>query len=276
MTRRQQLGELLLERQLISEHDLRLVLTEQVIRKQRLGELIYEKKLVGKDDLVCAIEDLTHCKFCDLEGLRPDIQALRLLPIALAQKHCCFPIRLNSGSIEIAIAEPQNLVALNELAFATGLRVVPFLCFQADIRNAINLFYRPDMSQLEVTAIPLRADPATDGGDIEFISASSRQAHKDSMYEMQANERGQKTEAVSLVSSIMASALQRKASDIHFEQQSDGLVVRIRVDGVLRNLLRVSYRGSCAAHLTDKDSRRYGHLRTACSPRWAVPQPPRQ
>lgn len=212
------------------------MLAEQVDRKVRLGELIYEKNLVGRDDLIQATEDLTHYKFCNVEQLRPDIPALRLVPLALAQKHCCVPIRLNGRSIEVAFAEPQDLAALHELSFATGLQIAPYMGFRAEIQNTMDRFYRADADDLDKPATAAIEDASA----IEFISASSRHAHQDAMREFQANQRGQKTEAVSLLSSIMAGAFERKASDIHFEQQSEALVVRLRVDGVLRELHRVT------------------------------------
>ena len=209
MILRKQLGVLLLQRQLISERDLELVITEQESRKLRLGELIYEKKLVPKDALVKAIEDLTHCAYCDTERLRPGDQALHIVPRALAEKHCCVPIRLTGKSIEVAFAEPQDLIALNELAFATGLRVVPFMDFRAAIMKALARLYdaqqrgvQPDesdsvavespLTESPLTESPLTDSPVTEGSsDFEFISASKRQSHKETLQELQANERGQ-------------------------------------------------------------------------------------
>jgi Type II secretion system (T2SS), protein E, N-terminal domain len=195
MIRKQKLGELLLQLQLISEDDLDLVIAEQESRKLRLGELIYEKNIVSKDGLIHAIESLTHCKYYDTDQIRPDATALLLISRALAQKHCCVPIRINDKSIEVVFAEPQDLAALNEVSFATGLRVVPFMNFRAAIRMAQDRLYGSLVSESNNSRI------AT-GDDIEFISASSRQSHQEAMREFQASQSGQKTEAVRLVSSI--------------------------------------------------------------------------
>jgi len=233
MIRRKKLGERLLQLKLISERDLDLVVAEQESRKLRLGELIYEKNLVPKSGLIRAIEELTRCKFYDTEKIWPDTAALRLVPRALAQKHCCVPIRLNDKSIEIAFAEPQDLAAISEISFATNLRVVPFMDFSVAITKAQDRLY----SSNPTSATNFNRSP---GDDIEFLSASSRQSHQEEMREFQASQSGQKTEAVRTVSGIMAAAFEKKASDIHLEQQADELIVRLRVDGVLRELRRIT------------------------------------
>src|ERR1019366_10096752 len=157
------------------------------------------------------------------------------VPHVLAQMYCCVPIRLDGRSIEVAFADPQDLAALHELSFVTGLQIAPYMGFRAEIQNTIDRFYCSDAEDLDKPATAAIEDDSA----IEFISASSRHAHQDAMREIQANECGQKTEAVSLLSSIMAGAFERKASDIHLEQQSEALVVRLRVDGILHELHRV-------------------------------------
>jgi len=209
------------------------VIAEQGLRKIRLGELIYEKGIVPKAALVQAVKDLTHCPYCDASQIQPDIRAIRLLPRALAEKYCCAPIRIVGKSIEIVFAEPQDLTALDEISFAVGLKIVVFMEFRAEIIKTIDRLYLPEPEEVEVVA-------RVDGSDLEFLSASSRQAHKDALKELQANQRGETTEAVRLLSTIMASALKKKASDIHLEQQADELVVRLRIDGVLRETLRLT------------------------------------
>jgi type IV pilus assembly protein PilB len=233
MAQKRRLGEILLQRHLISEHDLDLVIAEQGVRKMRLGELIYEKCLVPKEALIGAVKVLTHCEYCDTSRIRPDAEALRLLPQAMAEKHGCIPIRINGRTIEIAFAEPQDLMAIDELSFAVGLKIIPFIEFRAEITKAIDRLYSQKPEEPE-------GAPSFNGSELEFLSASSRQSHKEALRELQANQRGETTKAVRLLSSIIASALNKKASDIHLEQQSDQLVVRLRVDGVLRELLRIT------------------------------------
>ena len=227
--KKQLLGQMLLQRQLISERELDELLAEQTVRKVRLAELIYEKNLIPTDELIRAVEEASHCTFYAVNNLRPDAAVLRLIPRELAVKHHCMPIRLVDKSLEVVFAEPQNLTALNELSFATGLRIVPFMGFRSAIEAAIERTYQRDA--------PLSASRA-DGTDLEFISSSTRQAHKDALRELQANQTGQETAAVRLVSKILSAAFLKGASDIHIEQHADEVVVRLRIDGVLHELER--------------------------------------
>ena len=230
MTQKKQLlGQMLLQRRLISERELDELLAEQAVRKVRLAELIYEKNLIAKDELIRAVEETMHCKFYVAEHLRPEPAVLRLVPREMAMKHHCIPIRLVDKCLEVIFAEPQDLAALNELSFATGLRIVPFMDFRASIEAAIERSYKEDGQG---------SAARSDGTDLEFISASTRQAHKDALRELQANQSGQETAAVRLVSKILSSAFLKGASDIHIEQHSEEVVVRLRVDGVLHELQR--------------------------------------
>ena len=223
------LGQMLLQRRLMSERELDELLAEQSVRKVRLAELIYEKKLVPRNELIRAVEAITHCKFYVADDLRPEPAVLRLIPRELALKHYCIPIRLVDKCLEVICAEPQDLAVLNELSFATGLRILPFMDFRASIAAAIERVYREEG--------PVSAARA-DGADLEFVSASTRQAHKEALRELQADQSGQETAAVRLVSRMLSAAFLKGASDIHIEQHADEVVVRLRVDGVLHELER--------------------------------------
>ncbi len=228
---RKRLGELLLLRERISERDLDFAIQEQSRRSVRLGELLLEKDIVSKHDLVKAIEEVTRTAYVDCSECAAEASALDKIGKLVALRNCAFPLRIVGSVIEVVMAEPQDLAALNELAFAAGLRIKPFFGFRAEIEHAIERAYIPDPS-------PQVTEAAT-GEEIELMGVGSS-AHQAVVQEFQAELRGQKTEAVRRVSSILCEALRRKASDIHIEPGLDEAIVRVRVDGILQVLDHVT------------------------------------
>ena len=150
---------------------------------------------------------------------------------------------LQGKALVLVMKEPQNLQQIEELRFVTGLEISPRLGFEEDIRSAIkNAFSGEPPPASEVTAPPNDqplVELSGDVPDMEFYTASSRERAKEAIKEFQAALGSWETPAVRLVSNIISLAERKKASDIHIDPQATGMVVRIRVDGILRDVLPV-------------------------------------
>jgi len=135
----------------------------------------------------------------------------------------------------VAMAAPQDLGKLDELRFSTGMEISPRLAFRSEVLKAIAKYYGG--SEWETTS-KLNANNQEDSQreEIEFFSTSSRQSNQEAIQEMQADQLQRKTPAVRLVSEIIHIAMAKHASDIHIEPRAAETAVRIRVDGVLRDL----------------------------------------
>ena len=234
--RRKRLGEVLHERGKISARDLETALEEQQQKLSHLGELLLERGLVGKSDLISALEEVSLVPYVDLASTPVDLSTLQLIPREIAERLCVLPIRRDLSRLVIVMSDPRNAAVRKELATLTGMTISPRLAFRAELREAIAYHY----SQLGVEASP--EAPAGVSGDsehIEFISTSTRQANKEAIAEAQAELHSQKTPAVRLVSEIIRAALEKRASDIHIDPRLKDTIVRIRIDGVLRDLQHV-------------------------------------
>ena len=236
--KRKRLGEVLQDRGKISAASLQKLFEEQQGKVVRLGELILERGLVDKTSLVKAIEEVSRVPYLDCAAVQCDPKILQSVPRAMAMRLVVLPIRTEQARIVVAMAEPQNVTIIDELRFTTGKEVSPRLGFQAEILSAIVRNY----DQLEGAAPAHQLAPATQPGaqepdlQMEFISTSSRQANREAILEVQAELNQKKTPAVRLVSEIIHQAMEKQASDIHIEPQAEATLVRIRVDGVLREL----------------------------------------
>jgi type IV pilus assembly protein PilB len=240
--KKKKLGEVLRERGNISAGDLSKIVAEQQGKVMRLGELMLERSLVTKDELASALEAVTHIPYINCAEVTPDAAVLHLIPRHLAIRGCVFPIRKDGAKLVVAMAEPQNIGLSDELKFTTGSNISPRLGFRAEIFKAIEKFYGGKVSALEGVS----SEPASTSGDqpdappqMEFVSTSTRQANRDAIEEAQAELVRRHTPAVRLASEVIMAANAKHASDIHIEPQVDGVVVRIRVDGVLRDLQHV-------------------------------------
>jgi type IV pilus assembly protein PilB len=197
-----------------------------------------ERGLVEKDDLAAALEEVSRVPYLDCAKVEPEPNALKLIQRAMAERYSVLPIRIEQSRLVAAMATPQDLGVLDELRFRTGLEISPRLAFHAEVHQAIAKFYHSDEVQTASQASPPAQEDAP-SEEVEFVSASSRQTNQEAIQEMQADLRLRKTPAVLLVSEIIRKAMAKYASDIHIEPRAAETAVRIRVDGVLRDLQSV-------------------------------------
>jgi type IV pilus assembly protein PilB len=240
-TKRKKLGEVLRDRGSISSADLSKALEEPRGKVIHLGELLLERGLVSKPDLVAALAEVTRVPYVDCSTAQVDLAVLKQIPRNVAQRCCVFPLAREGPRLVTVMAEPQNLGTLGELRFTSGLEIAPRLGFRAEINAAIERYYaEPESAKTPATAQQVTLSVREgDDPEMEFISTSSRQSNLEAMQELQAELIKRRTPAVRLVSSMILAAMDKHASDIHVEPQATDTIVRIRVDGVLRDLQRI-------------------------------------
>lgn len=235
--RRKRLGEVLHERGKISARDLEKALEDQQQKLSHLGELLLERGLVGKPDLVAALEEVSLVPYVDIATTPVDPSTLQLIPREVAERLCVLPIRRDLSRLVVVMSDPRNAAMLKELAEIAGMSISPRLAFHAELREAIKHHY--SLLSTELAAETLSVIPGGSAEELEFVSTSTRQANKDAITEAQAELRSQKTPAVRLVSEIIRAAMEKRASDIHIDPRHKDTIVRVRIDGVLRDLQHV-------------------------------------
>ena len=207
----------------------------------RLGEILLKDGFVSKAQIGRALEQIQGIQYAECPPESIDAEVLAMLPQALAIRCCALPLRIEDQKLVVAMAEPQNLAYLNELRFSVGMPIMPRFSFRDDILDGIEKFYSetelkegsPDQySGNEVTLVR----HAEDLQDVEFISTDTQLENSEAQRELRAGMR-QRTPAVRFLSNIMAAAVEKSASDIHIEPRVGTTIVRIRVDGILRELM---------------------------------------
>jgi type IV pilus assembly protein PilB len=233
--KKKRLGETLRDRGKISATDLQNIIDKQRGSLLHLGELLLDRGMVSKEDLADALEEVSHVPYVDCSTISPEPEVLKLIPRAMAERLSILPVRRDGRRLVICMAFPQNLTTLDELRFTTGMEISPRQSFRTELQAAIALNYAggPRKSAQTDAAAALGSSISD---EIEFVSTSSRQANQEAMQEMQADLRQRKTPAVQLVSEIIQIAIAKQASDIHIEPRAAETIVRVRVDGVLRDV----------------------------------------
>jgi type IV pilus assembly protein PilB len=236
--KKKRLGEVLRERGHITPADLTKIIEEQQGKLIHLGELMLERGSVAKKDLGAALTEVTRVAYVDCDNIEPDPEVLKILPHAVAKRCCVLPLHCQGTKLVVVMAEPQNLAILDELRFSTGMDILTRLAFRSEIQTAVDKWYGA-AEQAEATVAEAMIPPPSSDPGMEFISSSSLQRNIDAMQEMQAELMQKSTPAVRLVASTITAAALKMASDIHIEPQSTDTIVRLRVDGMLRDYQRI-------------------------------------
>ncbi len=217
------LGNILVRKGLLSSADLEQAIVQQRSVGRRLGDILVEAQLVDPDEISAAIaEQLGIACLRNTDFIRPEPSALELLSAEHANKYRALPLSLIEDRLQIAMADPLDLVARDEIEKITGRKLLPVICADDLLTKAIDASYLPRGSEEgEELSTPL----ATDAGDINLDDL--RVLVNDSPI-------------VKLVNSLIVKAIRDRASDIHFEPQKKRLRIRYRIDGVLYPLASVS------------------------------------
>src|SRR3979411_542954 len=232
--RKRRLGEVLRDNGKITSENLLMAISEQHGKVIHLGELMLERGLVSRDDLAAALEEVSNVPYMDCLTVTPEPEALRLVQRAVAERCNALPIRIDQRHLVVAMAAPQDLAILDDLRFSTGLEISPRLACRGEVHKAIAKYYSGGEGQTEYMGSSRNEENVR--VEVEFFSTSSRQSNQEHIQKMQADLRQRKTPAVRLVSEIIQIAMAKHASDIHIEPRAAETAIRIRVDGVLRDL----------------------------------------
>jgi type IV pilus assembly protein PilB len=216
-----QLGQILVEHGVLSDDQLRSALTEQHARGQSLGQVLVDLDLVTEDQLVVALADQVGMEFIDVSDYPVDRKAVALVPSALCRRHGVLPVARQSSSLVLAMSDPGNVVAVDDVATATGMRIVSVIAGREDLSRAIERFCRAD-DEIEDLSTSFQSGQAARDVDAE-LSSMGQYAESDAPI-------------VRYVNLLVTQAIQDRASDIHIEPTEHDLRVRYRIDGVLHGM----------------------------------------
>jgi type IV pilus assembly protein PilB len=225
------LGDLLVREGLISAEQLQRAVAEQKGSSDKLGTVLVRLNLIGEEQLIGFLSRQYSIPSITLSQLDIDADVLKLVPAQIAKKYDVVPVKRTGNSLTLAMADPTNVFALDDVGFMTNLQVLPVVASQAAIRAAIERLYDTQSSAL--AEVILEMEGAV--GDVEVVEGEEDTWSKADIFELK--ESADEAPVVKLVNMILVDAIRRGASDIHLEPYERVFRVRYRVDGVLHEIM---------------------------------------
>ncbi|WP_048600483.1 GspE/PulE family protein [Rubeoparvulum massiliense] len=210
ITERKRLGDLLVETGLISEEQLQQTLASKK-PNQRLGDALLEQGFITELQLIEALEFQLGIPHVSLYRYPFDTNLFTLISKEEAKRNLLIPLKRNGNKLIVAMADPLDYIAMDDLRMATGFEIDPVIATKYDILRAINSYYGSDQTVEE------------------WLSYSQAPEETEAF-----NTEEEETPVIRLVNQLLQHAVELQASDIHIDPQESQVLVRYRVDGVLR------------------------------------------
>lgn len=215
--KKKKIGDLLIDAGIINEEQLNKALEIQSKSGERLGTILIENNYVTESQIMEVLEFQLGIPFIDLNVVTIPNEVQRLIPYQLIRRHNVVPIKLDLNLLYVAMEDPLNFIAIEDLRMATNYEIVPVISFKDAINNTINRIYGNETADKAIKEFQKEK---------EFTSTSA------SLQEMQSLE-VDSAPIVRLVNSTIEQASLEGASDIHIEPLENEVRIRYRIDGKL-------------------------------------------
>ena len=223
------LGELLTKAKLITPQQLDKALDEQKQTGGRIGEHLVRLGFVTEEDILDCLSQQYGVPSINLRHFEIDEAIIRLIPADVARKYQFIPVSKTGATLTVAMSDPTNVFAMDDITFITGYRVEPVVASEEALREAIDKYYgtthalelkkvMEDLSTVEEASLEVLEEE--ENLDVTDLEASADEAP-----------------VVRLVNLILTDALKRGASDIHVEPYEKSYRVRFRIDGILYEIM---------------------------------------
>lgn len=224
------LGDLLLSLGLITDEQLNTALANQKNTKKRLGQELIDEGIISETQFIEALKLQLGIEFVDLSKISIPAELANVLPKNIAKKFSLVPVRVSKNTLYIAMADPLNFLAVEEVKKATRKKVVPMITTGASVDHAIATLYGNEGA---ARAMEEMRRELADAGAVSSISTDSFTTNNIG------GEDSQSAPTVRLVNSLIERAVAERASDIHLEPYESELRVRMRIDGLMRSIMTV-------------------------------------
>jgi type IV pilus assembly protein PilB len=220
------LGELLLRANLITYDQLEQAIAQQKVGGGRLGTILTKLGFAKEDDIARCLGEKYGIPYLDLDTQSIDSEVIRLIHPGIAQKHLVMPVAKRGTTLTMAMADPTNVVAVDDIKFLTGMKVELMMATESAIRRGIDRYYdssenlRNVMASIEDAGMEVMEEPEDANLNISDLKQAVEEAP-----------------VVKLVNFILADAIKKGASDIHTEPYEKVFRVRFRIDGVLYEVM---------------------------------------
>jgi type IV pilus assembly protein PilB len=233
------IGELLLKEKRITPEQLHEALSYQKANGGKIGVVLVKLGYVTDEEITGLLSRQYNVPSIDLSTFDVDGSVIKLVPAETAHKYQILPLSRAGATLTIAMTDPTNVFAMDDIKFMTGYNVEPVVASEAAVLEAIQRYYAPSPSKsngngqsaLEFAAQALQELPQVDASEVEVLEEL-----EEISVEALARQ-GEEAPVIRLVNVMLMSAISKGASDIHIEPYEKEMRIRYRIDGVLYNMM---------------------------------------
>jgi type IV pilus assembly protein PilB len=231
------IGELLLKERRITPEQLQEALTYQKAHGGKLGSALVKLGYVRDDDITALLSKQYGVPSINLTQFEIEPGIIKLIPLETTQKYQIVPVSRVGATLTIAMTDPTNVFAMDDIKFMTGYNIEPVVAGESAVQDAIQKYYavpKAEPSALEVASQALTDMPGGLDTEVEVLE------DLDEISVDALAKQGEEAPVVRLVNVLLMSAISKGASDIHIEPYEKEYRVRFRIDGVLYNIMNPS------------------------------------
>ena len=228
------IGDVLVAAGAITEEQLQEGLAKQKETCRKLGNALVDLGFISNDMLITVLTTQLGIDYIELKGAKIEEKVIHMVPENMVTKYQAIPIEIdpdNPNILKVAMADPMDIMAMDDIGLVTNLQVEPMLASEEGIRNAIDKYYGSAQAMEAAEAYRQEQQNVLGGGDEE-----------------EGNEEIDNSPIVLLVKQIIEGGVRQRASDIHIEALENSVRVRYRIDGALKQVM--SYDLSILAGIT--------------------------
>ena len=220
------LGDLLISAGVIRPEQLNDALAIQKKTRERLGDVLINNGIITEQQLIEALQMQLGVDFVDLTAVSIPLELARFVPRSIAKKYCIVPVKLQKDELYVAMSDPLNFEAQEEVKSASHKQVVPMIATRRAVEQAIATLYGNEGTARAIEE--MKREAGSNQADIVPVQMSKA-----------VDNGAAEAPTIRFVNSVIERAITERASDIHLEPQEGEMVVRMRIDGVLRRIFTV-------------------------------------
>ena len=224
--RYKRIGQLLLEKGLIDEHQLEQALEEQKLTGKLLGRILVDMGAVKEDDILQVLGSRAGFAVVKLKDMEIPKAVIDKVPASIAKIYTVIPIAYEANLLTVAIDDPMNVAAFDDLRFTLGINIKGAVASEDDIKEALDKYYGTEGETIQDVL-------GIFGEKMEIISSEKEPTDVATLQEL-----ASRAPVIKLLNMILLQAVKEKSSDIHFEPFEQDYRIRYRVDGVLYEVAR--------------------------------------
>lgn len=224
--KKRKLGDILVELGKINSEQLNNALMKQREQGKRLGEILVSEGLISEEEIISVLEKQLGIKRVKLDMINIDKKAVLCIPERISVKHELIGTGFKNGKIMIAMGDPLNIFAIDDVKIASGLEVEVFISTRDEIKRAVKKYY-----------------------SAQYVEKAAEELSKEKQEDAKKNEQDfEETEfddiknapVVKMVDYLIKNAVESRASDVHIEPFQDYVRIRYRIDGLLKEISTLS------------------------------------